>query len=240
MQKLKIINLNKIALLPVLLSGLILSCNELLPPQPESLGYDYFPLTVGDFRVYQTQVINYNLDGSTDTLNYQLKEVVSDSSFANNEFTYQLDRFRRPNELEPWVIDSVWSARRNTYQAITIEHNIPIIKLSFPLAEDRRWDGNAMNALDFDEYRIQNLAMPFLVDNTEFVNSLEMVKEDLLDPRQIANDNYHIEVYSQGIGLIYKIDINKKYCNPGDCPQHGIIEQGIVFEQKLIEYGKDE
>jgi len=235
---LKIINLKKIVLL--LLSGLTLSCNELLPPQPGSLGYDYFPLEVGDFRVYQTQLINYNLDGSIDTLNYQLKEVVSDSSLSNGEFTYRLDRFRRPNELEPWVIDSVWSARRNSFQAITIEHNIPIIKLSFPLAEDRRWDGNAMNVLDFDEYRIQNLASTFTIDGIEFANSVEMVKEDLLDPLQITNDDFHIEVFSQGIGLIYKIDINKKYCNPIDCPQPGIIEQGIVFEQKLIDYGKDE
>ncbi len=230
----------RINYLCILFFGLLTGCNKLLPPQPETLGYDYFPLQEGGYRIYQTQVINYNLNGSSDTINYQLKEVVADSSVAGNEVSYRLDRFRRSNETDPWNIDSVWSARINAYKAIVVEHNIPIIKLSFPLAEDRKWDGNAMNALEFDEYKIQNFGITYQIDSADFPNSLEMVKEDLIDPLQITNDDYHIEVFSQGIGLIYKLDISKKYCNPIDCSEPGIIEHGIVFEQKLLDFGKDE
>jgi hypothetical protein len=224
----------------MVLGSLIISCNELLSPQPERLGYDYFPLETGDFRIYQTRVINYNLDGSSDTLVYQLMEVVADSSIVGDEVSYRLDRFRRANESDSWVIDSVWSARRNTYQAIVVEHNVPIIKLSFPLSEDRKWDGNAMNALDFDEFKITNYGLPYQLDGSEYAESLEMFKEDLLDPLKITNDDYHLEVFSKGVGLIHKLDINKKYCNPVDCSVPGIIEQGIVFEQKLLQIGKIE
>jgi hypothetical protein len=211
-----------------------------LPPQPENLGYDYFPLFVGKYKIYQAQAIHYNLDGTTDTLEYQLKEVIADSSTIGNEISYRLNRYHRDNEDQPWTIDSVWSARRNTYQAIMVEHNVPIIKLSFPIKEDKRWDGNAMNTKEFDEFKMINVGESYMLDGTEYVNSLEMFKEDLLDPLQITRDNYHLEVFSKGIGLVYKLDIDKKYCNPVDCPEPGIILEGKVIEQKILEFGKVE
>ena len=223
----------------MLLTGIVMiGCNGLAPPEPERLGYAYFPLTVGDFRIYQAQTINYNLDGTSDTVNYQLMEVVADSTITGNETSYRLDRFRRANATQPWEIDSVWAARRNAYQAIVVEHNVPIIKLSFPLAEDRRWDGNAMNSRESDEFKIRNFGATYQMDGQDYPNSLEMVKEDLLDPLQITNDNYHIEVFSKGVGLIHRLDIDKKYCNPVDCQDPGIIEQGRVYEQKLLQIGR--
>ena len=215
----------------------IIGCNELLAPEPERLGYEYFPLAVSDFRTYDVSVINYNLDGSTDTVIFQLKEVVSDSSIIGEETSYRLDRYRRGDALDTWVIDSVWSARLNTYQAIVVENNVPIIKLSFPVAEDKRWDGNAMNSIDFDEFKIKNLGMPFETNGIDYPKTLQMFKEDLRDPLGITQDNYRVEVFSAGLGLIYKLDENVKYCN--DCPPF-TIEQGIVYEQKLLEIGKIE
>jgi hypothetical protein len=215
-----------------------LGCNELLPPDPERLGYDYFPLAADDYRLYQVQEINYNLDGSIDTINYQLKEIVTEESVIADETSFRLDRYKRPTEADPYVIDSVWWARKNTYQAIVVEHNVPIIKLSFPLKEDRRWDGNAMNTRDFDEFRMINVGTTYMVDEKEYPNSLEMFKEELLDPLKITNDIIHLEVFSKDVGLIYKLDIDKKYCNPVDCSEPGIIEQGKVVEQKLLEVGK--
>lgn len=202
------------------------------------MGYDYFPLAVDDYRLYQVQEINYNVDGSIDTSNYQLMEIVTDESVSAGETSFRLDRYRRVLETDPWIIDSVWSARINTYQAIVVENNVPIIKLSFPVYEDRHWDGNAMNAREFDEFKMINVGSTYLVDDKEYPNSLEMFKEKKLDPIQITNDDYHLEVFSKNIGLIYKLDIDKIYCNPVDCIEPGVIEQGKVVEQKLLEVGK--
>ena len=221
--------------LPVLIS---IGCNELMVPEPERLGYDYFPLIIGEFRIYDVKVINYNLDGSTDTTIYQLQEVVSDSSIIGEETSYRLDRYRRADASETWVIDSVWSARLNPYQAVVVEHNIPIIKLSFPVAEDKRWDGNALNTIEFDEFKIKNLGTTYQIDGIDYPNSLEMFKEDLLDPLKITSDDHQLEVFSAGIGLIFRQEIFKQYCS--DCPEQGKIEQGIVYEQKLLEIGKIE
>ena len=208
-----------------------------MPPDTGRLGYDYFPLETGDIRTYQVQVINYSPNGSIDTVNYRLKEIVSESSIIADETSFRIDRYRRDIEANPWVIDSVWWARINTYQAIVIEHNVPIIKLSFPVEEDRRWDGNAMNARDFDEFKMLNVGLTYQVDSKDYPNSLEMFMEDLIDPIQITKDDYHLEVYSKGFGLTYKLDIDKKYCSPVDCSEPKIIE-GRVYEQKLLELGK--
>jgi hypothetical protein len=214
-----------------------IGCTELSAPEPERLGYDYFPLIIGEFRIYDVEVINY-LDGSTDTTNYQLREVVSDSSIIGDETSYRLDRYRRANASESWVIDSVWSARLNPYQAIVVEHNVPIIKLSFPLVEDKRWDGNALNSIEFDEFKMENIGGTYQIDGIDYPNSLEMFKEDLLDPLKITRDDYQLEVFSAGIGLIFRQEIFKQYCS--DCPEQGKIEEGIVYEQKLLEIGKIE
>ena len=204
----------------------MIGCNELLPPDPARLGYDYFPLAADDYRLYQVQEINYNVDGSIDTTNYQLKEIVTEELVIDDETSFRLDRYRRAVETDPWVIDSVWSARVNSYQAIVVENNVPIIKLSFPVMEDRRWDGNAMNAREFDEFKMINVGSTYFMGEKEYPSSLEMFEEELLDPIQITNDDYHLEVFSKNIGLIYKLDIDKKYCNPVDCTEPGIIEQG--------------
>ena len=105
------------------------------------------------------------------------------------------------------------------------------------MAEDKRWDGNAMNSKEFDEFKIKDLGKIYQLDSIEYPNSLQMFKEDSRDPLGITRDNYHVEVFSVGMGLIYKLDENLKYCN--DCPPF-TIEQGIVYEQKLLEVGKNE
>jgi hypothetical protein len=216
----------------------ITACNAPLEPQPERLGYDYFPLKTGTYKIYDVSIINYNIDGSTDTINYQLQEIIADSSTVGEEISYRLDRYRRADATEFWVIDSVWSARRNTYQGVVVEHNIPFIKLSFPLVEDKRWDGNALNTIDFDEYKIKNLGSTYQVNGTDYPNSLEMYVADQLDPLQITSDDYHLEVFSSGVGLVYIQKINKKYCSPIDCPEPGVIEEGKEYEQKLVKVGE--
>lgn len=205
-------------------------------PEPERLGYDYFPLIIGEYRVYDVNVVNYNLDGSITTEAYQLKEVIADSSIVGEETSYRLDRYQRADDLELWVIDSVWSARRNNYQAIVVENNVPIIKLSFPLTEDRRWDGNAMNSRDFDEFKIENLGMTYVIDSIEYPNSLKMFKEYNPDPNNIVRDDIQMEVFSDGIGLILKQDSIIQYCQ--SCSVPGTIEEGRIYEQKLLEIGK--
>lgn len=220
----------------VIITG-IFSCSESLSPDPASLGYAYFPLKTGDMHVYEVVRIDHKPDLTSDTTKYQMMEVVGDKFISGGEESYKIERYTRLEPMDEWQIEAVWSARLNTYQAIVVEDNVPIIKLSFPLEENRRWDGNAMNTLEFDEFKMVNLGQPYALEILTFTSTVEMVKEDAFDPSKTTTDNYKIEVFAKDVGMIYRHDIERAYCNANEDPcQSGDIAFGLEMEYKLIEY----
>lgn len=214
----------------------IMACNEALEPNPAALGYEYFPLNSGDERVYEVTQIEHFIDLTSDTTIYQLREVVGESFTSGGEESYRIERYRRATETEGWQLDSVWSARVNTHQAVVVENNVPIIKLSFPVAENKRWDGNAMNTRLFDEFKMIEVGKDYELEGEKFSHSLTLIKEDLLDPCFLSSDNIHTEVYTNGIGLIHRIDIDRIYVSQDICADTGIIESGREVEYKLINH----
>lgn len=214
----------------------ITACNEAVEPDPASLGYDYFPLTTGDERVYDVRQIHLDVGSTADTTYYQLMEVVGESYSSGAEESFRIERYRRSTASDEWQLDSVWSARVNTYQAIMVENNVPIIKISFPVQENRRWDGNAMNSKLYDEFKMIDVGSEYTLDEISFDRSLILVKEDLLDTCYLSFDNYHTEVYGKGIGMIHRIDINRSYMPQNGCVETGILESVKEVEYKLKEY----
>ena len=49
-------------------------------------------------------------------------------------------------------------------------------------------------------------------------------------------DSFHKEYFARDIGMIYRLDIDRKYCPLEDCEDSGRIEFGLEVEYKLIEY----
>lgn len=207
-------------------------CSEPSPVDPD-LGFEYFPYSDGQYRIYQTYVTHYLIDGSVEEEEFQVKEVVSDWKIEGDETTFRLERYRRVDENETWVEDSVWSARKSNYNVVVVEHNIPIIKLSFPIEEAKRWDGNAMNAYDYDEFKMVGVNSSYTVDEKEYPETVRIVKEEIIDT--IVRTDYRIEVFAKGVGLVYKEDRVLEY----DFNNPGTIIEGIEFIQKLIETGEE-
>ena len=92
-----------------------------------------------------------------------------------------------------------------------------------------------MNARDYDEFKMVNLGKSFNLDDNTFDSTVELVKEEILPPVQSFTDNYHKEIFARGIGMIYRIDIDRQYCPPEQC-MPGQIEFGLEVEYKLKEY----
>ena len=230
----------------VLLYGLVLTfsygllgCNEALEPDPSALGYEYFPLTTSDYRIYDVTTKDYKIDGTINSASYQLKELIGAMSNTNGIESFRVERYIRSSEEEEWAIDSVWSARINTHQAIMVENNKPIIKLSFPIAEDRSWDGNAMNSNAFDQYRMDNIGFQLALNDIVYEKSLRLVKEELIDPCKITEDIIRVEMYASGIGMVYKQDVYRNYLSQ-PCDTIGIIEFGHEQEYILSDYSVSE
>jgi len=236
---LSLLNQHLFKWLLVLIAFVHIGCSsKTVEPNWSNFGFEYYPLEVGDYKVYYTQVIYYTLDGSTDTIQYLVKEIVEDSiAFSDGSYRFLLGRYSMAIGASSWQKDSLWAVNKTQASVVVSEANLDFIKLVFPVIENKKWDGNALNSRDNEDYIIKETGKPYMYDTLSFNNSLTVVHADFLDPVKITNDDYRIEVFAANVGLVNKINLKIKYCS--SCVENGTIKEGIVFEQKLIEFGKE-
>jgi hypothetical protein len=210
-------------------------CNDPQEPDLEAIGLSYFPLEIGSYRTYQVNRITFSLLLPTDTAEYQLKEVVADSFMVQDQPTYILHRLTRRQQQDKWVLDSVWTARRNQNHAIVVENNIPFLKMVFPLSLNKAWDGNLFNVLPEDEYEVTEIGGTLETQAGKFSSLLTIFENN--DPDTLIFQDIRQSVYALEVGLIYKKSSILNFCN--DRPEClGMLESGTKFEQILIDYGK--
>ena len=229
--------LRYVTLLSILSVALILtSCENDLAPQalPE---HDYFPLQSGHFVVYDVEETRYALNASPVTLRYQLKETVGAPYLdAAKQTAHQLVRSRRGADDQPWLPDSLWTARLINNEAIRAENGQDIVKLIFPLNDFLIWNGNRHNAREADGYELRNTGQPYRVLATEFPETVTVVAQD--DSTLIALDK-RLEVYARQVGLVYKETTRLSYCAESACLGKAQIDYGTRKIYRLRDYGQE-
>ena len=229
--------------LTIVLIGLFafgIGCNKTIEPNLSEFGFDYYPIEIGQYRVYYTKHIDFNLDGSIDTVIYLTKETVEDTiTYSDGTRRFLLSRYSADLESDVWNKDSLWSALVGTSTISVSEANIDYIKLSFPVKEGLQWDGNALNNRTKELYELDEIGVTYAYDSLNYASTLTVIQSDLIDPAKLTEDDYRIEVYAKDVGLIHKLKLKINYCDPTKCSENGTIEDGAIFEQKLIEFGKE-
>jgi hypothetical protein len=221
-------------------------------PEKEISDAPYFPLRVGDYRVYhvaETQISAYNIE--TDFA-YEIKTVVVDS-FANvsGTYSYIIHRFRRESALDEWESLDTWTARADDREVVVTEGSTPFVRLTFPIKNGRRWNGNAYNNLESNEfcvgdsftscdlYELENVAQPLttLLEALFFENTIAVIQNN--SPDLITKYDMRKEIYAHGVGLVYKQSTVLQYCTIGNCLGQQLVEVGLIFTQELTEYGNE-
>jgi hypothetical protein len=204
-------------------------------------GSEYYPIRdSGSFIIYDVQQINYNPSGS-DTLNFQLKEMMGDTISLNGLRAYKVLRYTRPNASAAWPSqpDSVWYTYKNVSTAVKSENNIKFIKMVFPVENGTTWNANALNNMGAENYTIQKLKYPYTVNSHYFPNTVTVLQR--FDTSAIGQF-IDFEVYSKGIGLIHKSVKNVDLCQSGSCiSQHILLNKdsivgGVKYEQRFNSY----
>ncbi len=223
----------------IFLSGVFLlaACSSDNDIDLATVGYDFFPLEVGQYIDYEVEQENYAAGGQVTIDSYLLRVVVADS-FPNDagSITYVLHRYERPTELNEWSFQSTWSARREQIRGVTVEGNVPFQSLSFPPRNGLRWDGNILNSSPPDTYTIDSLGSQYTIQGVTSGESLTVVQEDLLD-FVIGKEDRRYEVYLRGVGLVEKGIRLLDLCTSGSCGGSSIVS-GQIYSQKAIGYGK--
>lgn len=208
-------------------------------PDLLKLGYQYYPLEVGNYRIYDVETINFSLLEGGDTNRYQLKEVIHDYYYQGKEdTTFYLYRYSRAHIGEDWSLDSIWTVRKDSRRIIVVENNVPLLKLIFPAYVGLTWDGNSMNAEEEAIYSISKMGDPLEKAGARFEKTLHVVEKNNMDT--VINERYKEAVYAANIGLVYEEQRYINYCaTTVECLGEGIIESGIKYELLLREYGKE-
>ncbi len=239
-------------LIVVVLSLLIISCqNETEVRDGNTLGQEYFPSSIDNTWIYQSDSILYNNQLSTiDTFTSFIKEVVVDSfSNVQGETVFKIERFIKRNLDDEWEILDVWVNTISIEEVRRTEENLTFVKLVFPLRDDSRWDGNVfiddntevivggetLTPYRYWDYKVDG------VDGQYSFNGL--VYNDVVTISQ-AKDSSEIELryaeefYSKNIGLVYKKQrILESQCdNCAGQTWEEKAEKGYIHTMRLIEH----
>jgi len=211
-----------------LVIALFSSCKKEVDVEVIQFGYEYFPTSVGSYRIYLVDSIGHDI--TSDTSQFQIMEVVEDE-FTDNlgQPTFSIGRYKRYTSSGDWLFQTVWVEKKTSTFAQRVENNKRYIRLVFPISDESAWDGNAFNNEDPWNYTYSGIGSsryvgPFNLPNTLTVNQRNYV--NLVD-QEIA-----YEVYAKDIGLVYKklIDLNIQ--------QDGLT--GIELEMSILSYGQNQ
>jgi len=224
---------------------LLTSCKKQMDNySPEPLS-DYYPLQVGKYITYNldsTLFINF---GQKDTvIHYQIQDRV-DSPITDNTGRdgFRILRFIRHDTSEAWAPNNTFMVTPTENSIEFVENNLRFIKLKSPLRKDYTWKGNSfidtysnisnVRYLDDWDYIYDSLGLPLSINSINIDSTIKVFERDefigedpSLSTTQYAEENYSVEKYGKGIGLIYREFLHWEYQGP-QSPTHGYSGYGI-------------
>ncbi len=221
-------------------------------------GYEYFPLEVGKYLVYNVDSTVYSRNQEGEIIpqirSSQLKEEIVDSYIdgSGNE-VFKIERFERTNSSSPWRVKDVWVTHIENNQAHRVEENYRFIKMIFPINENGiPWDGNAfidelttisvagesLQPFKYWAYEYQEVDLFKYIGGFDFDSTLTIIQAD---ENNAIERRFAKETYAKGVGLVEKemkiFDSQCEFvqCYP-DIPWEEKAEEGFIMRQTIIDY----
>ncbi len=224
----------KIIFLYYFLAFVISGCNNDEQSIHIDVGYDYFPCSVGTWFHYDVDSTIWD-DFTSQTYEYhsQILEVI-ESQFIDNEGNpaFRIERYYRASDSADWVIKDIWFANLKPASAEKVEENVRFVKLTFPVHENFKWDGNAFNYLNEENYAYKGLHESITAGSNHYDSTITVEHKNSYN--LIEEDNRY-EVYAKHIGLVkkYSKTVKKNIAQPD------VIVSGNLVEYNLRHYGKN-
>jgi hypothetical protein len=231
----------------------LLSCKKTADDFQVDYGYDYYPLAVGKYLLYEVDSTIYDPTG--DSMVQQKKsfvrEVILDTLADNAGNTlFKIERFTRTADTLPWRLEKVLTASVSKSQAIRTEDNLRFIKLPFPLQPNTNWDGNAhfnpnlivtvagesIEMFKAWNYKVESVGKPEDIGSFSFP---EVATIRQADSENLIELRVSREKYARGVGLIYRemwiLDTQCIEACQGQSWEEK-AEKGFILRQTLIDY----
>jgi hypothetical protein len=202
----------------------VVACKRVEEPTP--LGTSYFPIEMDKYRIYTMDSIWWDaFTEKSDTLNYFIRETVSDSFIDNvGRLAYKVKVEKRFDSTESWEFSHNVTEVLTNFEAERLEFNYRMVKLSLPVKERKTWDENAFNILDEQINKYLDTDESYEVHNTMYDSTIRVLQGDEKDP---FFEFFAEEIYAKDVGLIYKRYVNTETQNN--------VKEGISYTKKLYD-----
>lgn len=216
----------------LLMAGVLAGCGD--SSDRVRTDANYFPLSENLYWIYDVSGTTYQEAEGTDFA-YQLQVQVTDViANADGTSTYVLLRSTRANDQEAWVAEATWTATATATELIVQESATPVVHLGFPARVNRSWNANEYNTEADDTYAITKARVSMDLENgLSFRDVVEVQQENR---STLIDRDQRREVFAYNVGLILKERFVLRYDDNGNL----IPQEGILYEQRLSEYGKME
>ncbi|CAN5153012.1 hypothetical protein BH11BAC6_BH11BAC6_17450 [soil metagenome] len=184
----------------------------------------YYPLQTGRVFIYRLDSFVIPFSGSDLLMkSYHARDSIADTIRDNlGRLSYRVYRSLRDTlDVQAWqnIASYYITPTQNTIEVMD-EHNLRFIKLAAPLRNDYSWMGNTYidtrsaaspyQYMDGWNYVYENVGLTYTVLQGTFAHTATVLQQDEtsppgdFDPNNYQQRNYSVEVYAEGIGLVYK------------------------------------
>ncbi len=204
--------------------------------EPVPLGFEYQPLEIGLFWIYEVDQTIYFGENDSEFSSFFYRDVIR-SFFLNEEgeSVFVFDRYKAEDQSS-WEKESSFTRHYRGFALLENQENQISVNLVLPPNEGTFWDSKIYQVEGEDEFK--------------YVSSISFEQGGLVDPALIRvlqneeddeitfRDNRY-EIYSQNIGLVEKYFEVVTYCSRNDCLGDQLINSGEITLMKLIEHGSE-
>jgi hypothetical protein len=202
---------------------------------------DYHPIEVGKYITYKLDSTLYiNLNTEKVVRSYIIQDLV-DAKITDNlgRDAFRIRRLIRSNtDTTQWSDNTSYIVVPLDHSLEMIENNLRYIKLQEPIRENFSWKGNNyintysepdLQYLDAWEYNYGNVDLPYSIDTQSWPETITVTQRDevLGTPGNTSfywEVNHSVEVYSKGIGLVFKDFLHEAWQPPNITCAEGCYE----------------
>lgn len=246
---------NKFQSLICCLIGLILllfqSCQSEDPEvlDPSVFAYDYYPVAIGKYWVYQTDSIIYSLKSKVeiDSSRSYIREEVRDSfRDATFQLIYRIDVYHSRDSSQAWDLFGNFYIDANSLTLNKRENGLTFVRLVFPVQRGTSWNGNvyihprttvliggeSLEPFENWYYIYDYINKADTILGRVYANTCKVTE---VDDENIIQKRFSVAKYAKGVGLIYREQWLLDTQNTDtSIPFSKRAQKGMILTQRLI------
>lgn len=219
----------------IIATATLLSC-EKSTTDPLDI-YGYYPLQPGHYQVYEVNEEIYSTGQTAPVVKKwqekdEVEKMIGDSAGIT---TYLVSRSTRNTSADYWQKVKEYTVQKYPDKLLVNIDNQTFFSLVFPVDTRMKWNGNAYNDQEKQDYYYEKVNEPTQIGEKSFNQSLTVVERK---DTSIINKYVGVKVYGMGVGLVSDDQTAFEFCQNEDCIGSGKIESGSHKTRKIIDFGE--